>query len=115
MLDKSKLPGDAWVRALWIPADGSPADERPIVLVSDRRRFLIAGPPMIAAFLVGIALALIHAPAAAAIVCLLIVFVIWLYARGGFSGYYEVRKDGSLGYLGVRMPIGIGSMRRTKP
>ena len=115
MVDKGKLPSNAWVRRLWLPADGSDAGERPIVLIINRRRFLIAVTAMLIAALVAILLSILRAAIAAPFAVLFTMVAIWLYARGGVSGYYEVKNDGSLGeYLGVRMPIGLQSMRRTK-
>jgi hypothetical protein len=116
MLDKGKLPSNAWVRRLWLPTDGSDASDLPIVLIINRRRFWIAVSAMLIALLVLILLSIRRATIAAPFAILFIVVATWLYARGGVSGYYEVKKDGSLGeYLGVRMPIGLASMRRTKP
>jgi ABC-type Fe3+ transport system permease subunit len=116
MLDKGKLPSDAWVRRLWLPADSSDASERPIVLIINRRRFWIAVTAMLIAALVAILLSILHAFIAAPLAVLFTLVIIWLSARGRVSGFYEVKKDGSLGeYLGGSTPIGLGSMRQTKP
>ena len=59
MVDKSKMPGDLWVRMMWAPKDPAGIQDRPIVLVGDRRRWLIGLTPTILGFLLLIALALI--------------------------------------------------------
>jgi len=116
MLDNAKLPRNTWARMLWLPADDADRSERPVVLISDRARYLIGGIPMLAAFVVAIVLVLVHAPTSAVIPFLVIVFAAGIYARGGKSGYYEVATDGSLGeFLGRRVPLGLRSMRRTRP
>jgi hypothetical protein len=116
MLDESKLPSGAWARMLWLPRDDMDDSERPIVLITDRPRSLIGGIPMIAAFLVAIVLFLVRAPSATVLLLLVISIAAGIYARGGRNGYYEVAQDGSLGeFLGRRVPIGLRSMRRTRP
>ena len=115
MLDETKLPPNTFARMLWLPAGEADRSERPIVLITDRRRSLIGGVPMLAAFVVAIVLVVARAPAVAVVPFLIVVFVGGIYARGGKNGYYEVAQDGSLGdFLGRRMPLGLRSMRRTR-
>ena len=115
MLDKAKLPRQTSARMLWVPADGADRSERPIVLITDRTRYLIGGIPMLAAFLVAVFLAFARAPTSTVLPLLAISIVAGIYARGGKSGYYEVARDGSLGdFLGRRVPVGLRSMRRTR-
>src|SRR5438132_314479 len=64
MLDKAKLPPDIWARILWLPADDSDRSQRPIVLVTDRPRFLIGGIPAVAALFVAVVLLLARGRAA---------------------------------------------------
>jgi hypothetical protein len=116
MLDKAKLPPDTWARMLWLPADDSDRSERPIVLITDRPRFLIGGIPAVAALAVAVVLLLARVPVLVGFLFLAISMGAGLYARGGKSGYYEVAKDGSLGhFFGRRVPPGLSAMRRTKP
>jgi hypothetical protein len=115
VIDRTKLPGDLWVRMTWAPKDASGIQERPITLVSDRRRWVIGLIPVALAGLLLIALALLHAPLVLLILPILVSLVGARYAAGGSAGYYEVREDGSLGeFLGRKTPIGISEMRRTK-
>jgi hypothetical protein len=116
VFDESKLPSGMWARMLWLPPDDIDESERPIVLITDRRRSLTGGVPMIVAFVVAIVLFLVRAPSAIVLLFLVISIAAGIYARGGRNGYYEVAKDGSLGeFLGRRVPIGLRSMRRTRP
>ncbi len=115
MLDKSKLSGDHWVRMTWIPAEGSDAEERPIALVSDRRRWMIGLIPVVLSILLLIAIFLLHAPLVLVILPLAISVAGARYAAGGHSGYYEVGEDGSLGdFLGRKIPQVLRYMRRAK-
>jgi len=115
MIDRTKLTDHLWVRMTWAPKDASGIQERPITLVSDRRRWVIGGIPAVLGFLLAIALALVHAPLVLVILPLLVSLAGARYAAGGPSGYYEVRPDGSLGdYLGRKVPVGLSEMRRTK-
>jgi hypothetical protein len=115
VIDRTKLPDDLWVRMTWAPKNASGIQERPITLVSDRRRWLIGLIPVAVAGLLLIALALLHAPLVLLIVPILVSLVGARYAAGGFAGYYEVREDGTLGdFLGRKAPVGISEMRRTK-
>jgi len=115
MLDRSKLPADLWVRMTWAPKDPPGIQDRPITLVTDRRRWVIGAIPAVLGFLLAIALALFHAPLVLVILPLLVSLAGARYAAGGPSGYYEVRQDGSLGeFLGRKVPVGISEMRRTK-
>ena len=116
MIDKSKLSADLWVRMVWAPATTTDPDDRPIALVTDRSRFWLPIIAMIVALLVGLILILAHAAPILLLLVLLISFGAIRYERGGRSGYYEVRPDGSLGdYLGRRVPFGLREMRPTKP
>ena len=115
MLDRSKLPADLWVRMTWAPKDPPGIQDRPITLVTNRRRWVIGLIPVVLAGLLLIALALLHAPLVLLILPILVSLVGARYAAGGSAGYYEVREDGSLGdFLGRKMPLGISEMRRTK-
>ena len=113
MLNKAKLPGDLWARMVWEPRTIEGPDDRPIVLISDRRRLLVAGIPMLAAFLLAGVLILLHASPLLSLALLLTVVAIARFGRSTKDGYYEVRADGTLGeYLGSRMPPAIRDMRR---
>src|SRR5205807_1371104 len=100
----------------WRPADDSDRSQRPIVLVTDRPRFLIGGIPAVAALFVAVVLLLARVPVGVGFLFLIISIAAGLYARGGKSGYYDVAQDGSLGHFyGRRVPAGLSAMRRTKP
>lgn len=115
VIDRTKLPDDLWVRMTWAPKDSSGIQERPITLVSDRRRWLIGLIPVGLAGLLLIALALLHAPLVALIIPILVSVVGARYAASGSAGYYEIREDGTLGdFLGRKTPIGLSEMRRVK-
>ena len=116
MVDRSKISGELWVRMLWVPRESSESADPPIVLVNDRRRFWLSGIELLLSFLLAIVMLLIHLPApAAAVVLLLLVFAGSRYASGGRTGYYELRRDGSLGaFLGKRMPPVLKQMQRVK-
>lgn len=115
MIDRTKLPDDLWVRMTWAPKDASGIQERPITLVSDRRRWVIGLIPVGLAGLLMIALALLHAPLVLLIIPILVSLPGARYAAGGSAGYYEVREDGTLGdFLGRKTPIGLSEMRRVK-
>jgi hypothetical protein len=117
MLDRSKVPGDLWVRMVWVPRDGGDPVDFPIALVRDRRRLLLSVIPMLLALLIAILLLVVRAAQLLAST----VFVLGLLAgnrlaNGGKSGYYEVRPDGSLGtFLGRRTPYDLRKMERMKP
>jgi hypothetical protein len=115
VVDKSKLPEDLWVRMVWSPKDDSDPEERPVVLVGERRRWRIGLVAAILGTLLLIPLAVVHVP----IILLPLPMVLALagarYGAGGRSGYYEVRDDGSLGdFLGRKTPLGLSAMRRTR-
>ena len=115
MVDKAKLPGDLWARMMWAPKEPAGIQDRPIVLVGNRRRWMIGLLPTVLGFLLLIALALIRAPLVLLILPMAIAVVGARYASGGQAGYYEVREDGSLGdFLGRKTPLGLSEMRRTK-
>jgi hypothetical protein len=116
VVDKSKLQGDLWVRMMWAPKEAAGIQDRPIVLVGDRRRWRMGLIPTILGFLVVIALAVIRAPLLLLILPMAISVAGARYTTGGHAGYYEVREDGSLGdFLGPKTPLGLSEMRRTKP
>jgi hypothetical protein len=116
VVDKSKLQGDLWVRMMWAPKEAAGIQDRPIVLVGDRRRWRMGLIPTILGFLVVIALAVIRAPLLLLILPMAISVAGARYTTGGQAGYYEVREDGSLGdFLGRKTPLGLSEMRRTKP
>ncbi len=116
MVEKSKLPGDLWVRMMWTPKEPPGIQDRPIALVGDRRRWLIGLTPTVLGFLLLIALAVIRAPLVLLILPIGLAMVGARYATGGRAGFYEVRDDGSLGeFLGRKTPLGLREMRRTKP
>ena len=115
MLDKSKLPGDLWVRMTWAPKTGSEPDERPIVLITDRKRWMIGLIPAVLGILLLSALFLAHAPVVLLLLPMAIAVAGARYGGGGKSGYYEVNEDGSLGdYLGRKIPVVLRYMRRAK-
>ncbi|HEX9094616.1 MAG TPA: hypothetical protein VF990_00795 [Candidatus Dormibacteraeota bacterium] len=92
MVDKSKLSADLWLRMVWVPQASTDPDDRLIALVVDRKRFWISAIPMTLGLLAA-----------------------YRYPRGGQSGYYEVREDGSLGdFLGSQIPAALKGMRPTK-
>jgi hypothetical protein len=116
VVDKSKLPGDLWVRMMWAPKEAAGIQDGPIALVGDRRRWRIGIIPTVLGFLLLIALAVIRAPVLLLILPMAISVAGARYTTGGHAGYYEVRDDGSLGdFLGRRTPLGLREMRRTKP
>ncbi|HVS07812.1 MAG TPA: hypothetical protein VHK65_16825 [Candidatus Dormibacteraeota bacterium] len=116
MIDKSKLPAGLWVRTVWAPEPSTDPDDRPIALVTDRRRFWISAIPMLLAFLVGTALALFNAPRLLLFPALLVFGLSYQYGLRGRTGFYEVSEDGSLGdFLGRRVPPGLTALRRSKP
>jgi hypothetical protein len=115
VVDKAKLPGDLWARMMWAPKAPAGIQERPIVLVGERRRWIIGLVASVLGFLLLIALAVVRVP----VVLLLVPMALALggarYGASGRSGYYEIREDGSLGdFLGRRTPLGLSQMRRTK-
>jgi hypothetical protein len=101
---------------VWAPQASTHPNDRPIALVTDRRRLWISGIPMLLAFLVGIALAFVNASRLLLIPVLLVFALTYLYGLRGRTGFYEVSEDGSLGeFLGRRVPPGLSAMRRAKP
>src|SRR5438445_13854788 len=99
MLDKAKLPPDIWARMLWLPADDSDRSQRPIVLVTDRPRFLIGGIPAVATLFVAVVLLLARVPVGVGFLFLIISIAAGLYARGGQSGSYAVAQHGTPGHF----------------
>jgi hypothetical protein len=100
---------------MWVPQTTRDPDDRPIVLISDRRRLWLAGIPMLLVFALAVAVAILRGPGWLLIALVLVEFLIAWLARGGKAGYYEVRRDGTLGdYLGNRMPAVIRDMQRAK-
>jgi hypothetical protein len=115
VLDRSKLPNDLWVRMVWAPKDDSGIQDQPIALVTDRRRWVMGLIPTVLGGILLISLALLRAPIVLLIIPLLVSVAGARYAAGGRAGYYEVRRDGSLGdFLGRKPPLGISQMRRTR-
>jgi hypothetical protein len=115
VLDKSKLPGDLWVRMTWTPKEDSEAGERPIVLITDRRRWMIGLIPAVLGILLLSAIFLARAPVVLLLLPMAIIVAGARYGGGGKAGYYEVNKDGSLGdFLGRKIPVVLRYMRRTK-
>jgi hypothetical protein len=115
VLDKSKLPGDLWLRMAWTPSEGSDPGERPIVLITDRRRWLIGLIPAVLGILLFTALFLAHVPVVLLLVPMAISLAGARYGSGGRAGYYEVNEDGTLGdFLGKKVPVVLRSMRRAK-
>jgi hypothetical protein len=93
----------------WAPKEPPGIQERPITLVTNRRRWVIGLVPVILGGIFLITLALLHAQLA------LLVLPMVVSVAGARSGYYEVRLDGSLGeFLGRKAPVGISEMRRSK-
>ena len=115
MLDRSKLPGDLWVRMTWTPKEGSEPDERPIVLITDRRRLMIGLIPAVLGILLLSALLLARVPVVLLILPIVAIIAAARYGGGGQTGYYEVKEDGSLGdFLGRRVPPVLREMRRAR-
>jgi hypothetical protein len=115
VIDKSKLPADLWLRMVWAPQARTDPDDRPIALVVDRKRFWISAIPMTLGLLAAIILLLAHASTALVLPLLAVLFLTYRYARGGLTGYYEVREDGTLGdFLGSQIPAAIKGMRPTR-
>jgi hypothetical protein len=115
LVDKSKLAGDLWVRMTWAPKDGAEADERPIALITDRRRWVIGLIPVVLGILLLSALFLAHVPLVLLLLPMAIAVAGARYGGGGKAGYYEVNKDGSLGdFLGRKIPVVLRYMRRAK-
>lgn len=114
MLDRTKVPSDLWVQRLWVP-DGSAPGQRPIALVTDKRRLVMGGAIMVLGFAVVIGARALHAPATLAMGALFLEVIGGLYAAGGQrSGFYEVTPGGSLGeYFGRKKPD-LRSMRGMK-
>src|ERR1700731_4957703 len=59
VVDKAKLPSGLRVQMVWAPETTTDPEDRPIALVRDSKRFWISAIPMLIAFLVGSALALL--------------------------------------------------------
>jgi len=115
VLDKSKVPRDLWVRMTWTPKDGSEPDDRPIVLITDRRRWMIGLIPAVLGILLLSALFLARVPAVLLILPSAVIIAAARYGSGGQAGYYEVKEDGSLGdFLGRKVPPVLREMRRAK-
>jgi hypothetical protein len=99
----------------WAPQEPPGIQDRPITLVTNRRRWAIGLIPAILGGILLITLALLHAPLVLLILPMVVSVAGARYAAGGRSGYYEVRQDGSLGdFLGRKAPVGISEMRRTR-
>jgi hypothetical protein len=115
MIDQSKLPGGLWVRTIWAPESSTDPDDRPIALVTDRRRLLISAIPMLLTFLVGSAIAILTTQRLLLFQLLAVFALTYQYGLRGRTGYYEVSEDGGLGdFLGLKTPAGLSAMRPTK-
>src|SRR2546426_12304411 len=99
VLDRSRLPGDLWVRMTWTPKEGSEPDERPIVLITDRRRLMIGLIPAVLGILLLSAPPLARVPVGLLILPPLALIAAAPYGGGGQNGYYQVKEDGGLGDL----------------
>ena len=115
MVDKAKLPSGLRVQMVWAPETTTDPEDRPIALVRDSKRFWIATIPMLLAFLVGSAVALLSTQRLLLIPVLAVFALSYQYGLRGRTGYYEVSADGSLGeFLGLKTPLGLSAMRRSK-
>jgi hypothetical protein len=118
MLDRSKVPGDLWVRIVWVPRDGGDPDDVPIALAQDRQRLLLGAVLGLLAFLIAILLLLVlrAAPLLASVVFVLLLLAANRVANSGKTGYYQLSPDGSLAtFLGRRPPSDLRTMERIKP
>jgi len=98
-----------------VPQPSADPDCRPIVLVSDRRRWLAGGIPLVLAALAAVALAILRASPLLVLLLIVAALAAYSYATGGKTGYYELRQDGSIGeFLGKRVPPVLSEMRRPK-
>jgi len=115
VVDNAKLPSGLRVQMVWAPETDTDPEDRPIALVRDSKRFWIATIPMLLAFLVGSAVALLTTQRLLLIPLAVIFGLSYQYGLRGRTGYYEVSGDGSLGeFLGLKTPLGLSAMRRTK-
>jgi hypothetical protein len=115
VVDKSKVPSGLRVQMVWAPETSTDPEDRPIALVRDRRRLWLSAIPMLVVFLVGSAIALLTTQRLLLIPLLAIFALSYQYGLRGMTGYYEVAEDGSLGeFLGLKTPLGLSAMRRSK-
>jgi hypothetical protein len=115
VVDKAKLPSGLRVQMVWDPETTTDPEDRPIALVRDNTRLWISTIPMLLAFLVGSALALLTTQRLLLIPVLAVFALGYQYGLRGRTGYYEVSEDGSLGeFLGLKTPLGLSAMRRWK-
>jgi hypothetical protein len=114
-IDKTRLSPNLWIRMMWLPREDADPKDRPVVLLTDRRRFWFRGIPMMLGLLLAIVILVFHGPIWLAITALVIVGAVAFFDQGT-NAYYEVRKDGTLGdYLGKNSPGFLREMRQTRP
>jgi hypothetical protein len=115
VIDNAKLPSGLRVQMVWAPETTTDPEDRPIALVRDNKRLQIATIPMLLAFLVGGAVALMTTQRLLLIPPAVIFGLSYQFGLRGRTGYYEVAEDGSLGeFLGLKTPLGLSAMRRSK-
>jgi hypothetical protein len=115
VVDKAKLPAGLRVQIVWAPEPNTDPEDRPIALVRDHKRFWISVIPMLLAFLVGSAIALLTTQRLLLIPVLAVFALSYQYGLRGRTGYYEVAEDGSLAeFLGLKTPLGLSAMRRSR-
>lgn len=115
MIDQSKLPAGLHVRTIWAPEPSTDPDDRPVALVTDRRRLLISAIPMLLTFLVGSAVGILTTQRLLLFPLVVVFGLSYQYGLRGRTGYYEVSEDGGLGdFLGLKTPAGLSAMRPTK-
>jgi hypothetical protein len=99
----------------WTPNEAAEPNERPIVLITDRRRLMIGLIPAVLGILLLSAFFLVHVPVVLLILPMAMIIAGARYGGGGQAGYYEVREDGSLGdFLGRKIPPVLRYMHRAK-
>ena len=115
MVDNAKLPNGLRIQMVWAPETTTDPEDRPIALVRDNKRFWISAIPMLIAFLVGSAIALLTTQRLLLIPVAAVLALSYQYGLRGRTGYYEVSEDGSLGdFLGLKTPVGLNAMRQMK-
>jgi hypothetical protein len=115
VVDNAKLPNGLRVQTVWAPETTTDPEDRPIALVRDSKRFWISAIPMLIAFVVGSAIALLTTQRLLLIPVAAVLALSYQYGLRGRTGYDEVSADGSLGeFLGLKTPLGLSAMRRAK-
>jgi hypothetical protein len=103
VLDRSKVPSDLWVRAVWEPEPGRA--DKTLAFVSDRRRWVPGAAVVGSGFVLLVLIAVARLQGALMIFPLMLSVLGLHYIQGGQGGWYEVNADGSLGdFLGQRQP-----------